>query len=211
MIWNIFILSFAVGFSGAITPGPLLAANIGEVSRRGFWTSPVLVTGHSLAELLMVLALVMGLGGWLSGGLVPRAVGIAGGGFLIAMGASMVKGAHSMEMGGHSAVRGDRFPLLTGALVSVANPFWLLWWATVGSAYILSSLSLGALGVAAFFIGHILSDYVWYGAVALGISSGREVITRHVYRGLILGCGVFLILMGGGFGYWGVTGSWPLW
>ena len=37
----------------------------------------------------------------------------------------------------------------SGVAVSVANPFWLLWWATIGAAYVAASLEEGAAGVGA--------------------------------------------------------------
>ncbi len=37
----------------------------------------------------------------------------------------------------------------SGVAVSVANPFRLLWWATIGAAYVAASLEEGAAGVGA--------------------------------------------------------------
>ncbi len=37
----------------------------------------------------------------------------------------------------------------SGVAVSVANPFWLPWWATIGAAYVAASLEEGAAGVGA--------------------------------------------------------------
>lgn len=179
-------------------PGPLLAANISQVARRGFWASSWLVLGHGVAELAVVVALGLGLSRWLSSGVVPRAIGLGGGLFLLVMGFSLIKGRGGwMEPGPANPHR--RSPLLLGALVSLANPYWFLWWATVGSQYILWSLALGTLGLVAFYSGHILSDLAWYSLVAVAVASGRRLIGERFYRGLTLGCGAFLLLLGGYF------------
>jgi threonine/homoserine/homoserine lactone efflux protein len=86
-------------------------------------------------------------------------------------------------------------PVVTGLLLTVAGPYWLLWWATVGAGYVLFSLKFGLLGLLFFYSGHILSDLLWYSAVALAAASGGRLMNDGVYRGLILACGAFLILL----------------
>ena len=89
--------------------------------------------------------------------------------------------------------------LLGGVAVSLSNPFWSLWWVTVGLSFLNWSreLGLGLLGIAAFYLGHILADYAWYGVVSLALVSGRRILTDTFYKGLILVCGLFL---------WGLAG-----
>jgi len=84
-------------------------------------------------------------------------------------------------------------------LVSIANPFWLLWWATVGSTYLLWSLTVGIMGVALFYIGHILSDLSWYSLVSLLVARGRRMINNTTYRWLLGVCGLALLALGGYF------------
>jgi threonine/homoserine/homoserine lactone efflux protein len=96
--------------------------------------------------------------------------------------------------------------VLAGALVSATNPYWLIWWATVGAAYVATSLELGSLGLATFFGGHILSDLAWFTLVGALVASGRRLLTDRVYRALIFACAVFLAGLGlyfilGGIGF----------
>jgi len=51
----------------------------------------------------------------------------------------------------------------------VANPYWIIWWATIGLGYILYSWLFGFWDIASFFSGCILSDMAWYSLVAAAI------------------------------------------
>jgi threonine/homoserine/homoserine lactone efflux protein len=97
-------------------------------------------------------------------------------------------------------------PVLAGVLVSLSNPYWTLWWATVGLGYIVLSLKQGTAGLVSFFSGHILSDLAWYSLVAGAVAGGRRFLTPAVYRGILVCCGAFLIFLGGSFIYMGAAG-----
>ena len=58
----IFFTSFVIALSGAIMPGPLLTITISESTRRGAVAGPLLISGHAVLELLLVIALLLGLG-----------------------------------------------------------------------------------------------------------------------------------------------------
>ena len=93
--------------------------------------------------------------------------------------------------------------MISGILMSVANPYWIIWWATIGLGYILYSWRFGFWGIAFFFVGHILADLVWYSLVAAAVAGGRHFLTNRLYRGLIAVCAVFLIVFAGYFAYAG--------
>lgn len=91
-----------------------------------------------------------------------------------------------------------------GVLVSVSNPYWVIWWASVGAAYMTESLEQGAAGVGSFFTGHVLSDFAWLTLVAFVLASGRRIMSRGVYRGILATCGLFILVLGVYFIYSGV-------
>ena len=196
----IFANSFLVGLSGAISPGPLLAFNIKETLRVGFIAGPLVVAGHSLLELVTVGALAFGLAQVLDSDPVVAAVGLLGGGFLLWMSWGLLRkpSKNVPHLSGWSASQSriGLKPLVGGALVSLSNPFWALWWLTVGAALITRSLEVGLMGIASFYLGHILSDLVWYGFVSATVTSGKRFLSRNVFRGIILVCGSFMGLLG---------------
>ena len=62
--FSIFLISFTVALSGALMPGPLLAAVIYESTRHGFKTGPLFVLGHAMLEVLMVTFIILGFSRW---------------------------------------------------------------------------------------------------------------------------------------------------
>ena len=85
-------------------------------------------------------------------------------------------------------------PILGGVVFSITNPYWSLWWITVGAAFLgeTQSLGLGILGITAFYLGHVLSDYSWFTLVSLAVASGRRVMGETFYKGVVLIRGLFL-------------------
>ncbi|MFC1935981.1 LysE family transporter [Chloroflexota bacterium] len=204
----IFGTSFLVGLSGSVSPGPMLAFNIRETVRRGFMAGPYIVAGHALLELVVVVALALGLTQLLDSDPVVATIGILGGLFLLWMGWGILRnpgrGAPGSMGNHHGGTRGGiRDPIVGGILVSLSNPYWAIWWITVGATFMTRSLELGLLGIGAFYVGHILSDLSWYGLVSAALASGQRLITERLYRGIMVGCGIFLAAMGG---YFLVTG-----
>ena len=183
-------------------PGPLLAITISETARRGFWVGPKLILGHGILELSLVTALAVGLSEFLKGDLISAIIGLFGGSILLLMGLiTLKKGREQVTIPtADSSVTGrSRMIVLSGILASISNPYWFLWWVTLGTVYLLWSLQLGVVGVASFFTGHILADLGWYALVAFIIATGRRVMNNLVYRGLLMMCGLALLVLGGYF------------
>ena len=198
----IFSTAFIVALSGALMPGPLLAITISESARRGFWAGPRLMAGHAILELGLIAILVSGLRVFLEHELVEPVVGLVGGLILLGMGLitlDAVRRRIGLPNAAATGPQSGRTPIATGIVGSISNPYWLIWWVTIGTAYLLWSLSLGVRGVATFFAGHILADIVWYCAVAFVIASGRKWFNDKVYRGLLAFCGLALLAVGGYF------------
>lgn len=208
----LFVTAFVVGLTGAMAPGPLLTLTVAETARRGFWAAPLLMVGHAILEGALIAALTMGLAAYLVMDRVTGVIALLGGAFLLWMGYTIARDALlrrvSLESTEQAAVGRDaaaRVPmgaprlLGLGILTSISNPYWSLWWATIGLGYITLSLEQGTLGLASFYTGHILADFFWYSLVAAAVVGGRRFFTPAVYRGVLAICGVFLVGLGGYF------------
>ncbi|MDR3591078.1 MAG: LysE family transporter [Negativicutes bacterium] len=212
----LFSTAFIVGLSGAMMPGPMLTVTISEVSKQGFWAGPRIVFGHAVIEMLLVGSLVLGLSRFIQQPMVTGTIGLLGGVMLAWMGWGICRDALRLKVeftAGQRPVSGQRRfgPVLAGMVTSVFNPYWSLWWATVGAGYVVIAMVKGVVGVAVFFAGHILSDLAWYSLVSLGVFRGRSLISDSVYQGILVLCGIFLIGLGGYFLHDGfkILSLWP--
>jgi threonine/homoserine/homoserine lactone efflux protein len=209
-LWSLFLTAFIVGFSGALMPGPLLAVDIAETPVKGIRTGPILVGGHAIAELAVVIILALGLSSLENNKTISNIIGIIGGIMLIVMGLAMLYDLLRSKLKTQAARRTGKSALrLTtdGIVTSLSNPYWYVWWATTGSAFMVRSLEHGMVGPPVFYIGHILSDFVWYTLVSIIIWKGRKIIVGVGYKILIALCALFLLYLGGMFIHDGITGT----
>lgn len=196
--WTLFVTAFLVGLSGAAAPGPLTTVAIREASRAGFWRGWSVSLGHALPEFLLVVGLAMGLNRWLEAPPVVGTLGLAGGLVLLWMGRGIMLEARGAELPSASAAGPDagRGAFWSGAGATLSNPYWFLWWATVGAGYVALSRSGGWGAVMIFFCGHILADIGWLGLVSGLVATGRRLMTPGFYRGLLWCLGAFLMAFG---------------
>ncbi|MDD5065863.1 MAG: LysE family transporter [bacterium] len=194
----IFITSFLVALSGALMPGPLLTVTIAYSLRRGFWSGPLVVLGHAILELILLLGIVLGLADLLRVPMVIRIISVIGGLALICMGADFIRSFRKIKIGpDRTELQKMTFnPLFGGIVISLSNPYWIIWWVTIGLVYMTRAMKLGFFGIAAFYLGHILADLAWYSVISFGFGKGKVLIKNTVYHLIILFCGIFLAFFG---------------
>lgn len=204
--------AFIIGLSGAMMPGPMLTATIADAMRRGFWAGPLIVLGHAALELTLLTAMAAGLAPWLRSGLFLGILGVGGGLLLLRMAAGLARDARTIagtlsatDWKNPPAAPGRLRSVTDGVLLSLSNPYWTLWWATIGLNYMGIAARRGLPGFAAFYTGHILSDLVWFSLVATAVSAGRRICpprgARAILRlcaGLLAGLGALFIGEGAG-------------
>ena len=175
-------------------PGPLLTVTISESSRRGFITGPLLIAGHALLELVLVVALLIGLAPFFQMPTVFVVTALTGAMILFWMAFNMFRSLPSLTISWEEDKTKGNHPIVSGIIMSIANPYWIIWWATIGLGYILYSWQFGFWGITFFFAGHTLADLAWYTLVAAAVAGGRHFLTDRLYRSLIAVCAVFLVL-----------------
>jgi threonine/homoserine/homoserine lactone efflux protein len=198
--------AFLVGFSGAIVPGPMLTVSITESFKKGYKAGTSVVFGHVAAETGMVVLLGLGLSQIIGLKAPFIAICIIGGAFLVFMGINLIKsGQRKASIQTTAEKRTLAYgPIYGGIVTSLFNPYFFMWWFTVGAAFVFEGLRLaGLVGLAAFLIGHWASDFSWYGFVSFCTDRGAAVAGDKAYRFILIGCGVFLSLLGLVFVYSG--------
>jgi len=196
----LFVMAFVVALSGALMPGPVLFATVRWSAERGRWTGPLIVVGHGLVEVPLMAALVLGLGETLSARAFAGVVGMAGGAVMALMALQMLRGLPSLKLPPLQGGRPLADPAMArivalGAVTSISNPYFVLWWATAGLGFMANAAPHGTVGYAVFYVGHILADLAWYWAVSESVHRGRRFLSDAGYRWLVGTCATFL----GGF------------
>ena len=204
---GLFGMAFVTGLSGALMPGPVLALVIGSAARHGTLAGIVAILGHAAVEIPVVLMLMLGIGAFVQKPKVLAAIGFLGGLALILAGADMLRSAAAVAA---AAVEGSPAPMsllgvaLSGAGASLANPYFAIWWATVGAGQIATVGSRSPVAWTTFYTGHVSSDFLWYALVAYAVGRGRNLLGVAGHQGLITICGLALLALGCYFIYAGV-------
>ena len=188
---SIFIISFLIALSGALAPGPLLAVVIAETPRRGFKTGPLVIVGHGILETIMVVLLLLGLSKFLNTPFLIKITGTLGSVILFYFGVKLLITTPEIELS--SPAKSSRNLPLLGITMSLANPYWTIWWLTIGLGLLLTAQKMGLIAILFFFLGHIFADFGWYSLVSLVISIGRKFITIRIYKIILITCGMGLI------------------
>ena len=220
----VFFLSLVTSLSGALMPGPLFTYTIARTLRteRGWLVGARVIAGHAAIEALLVCCLALGLVGFLRAPAAAKIIGVAGAALLLYMGTGLIRetiAGRGIDMGG--AGTGDGAPAgagaagtgagagaggfmarlsppVAGALVSMGNPYWWVWWETVGAAFLVR-FDIGFTTwplLLAFFVGHEVGDLGWYLAVSTAVSLGRRTIPRSFIAWLLGACGVAIVAFG---------------
>jgi len=204
-VYQIFIGSMIVAFSGALVPGPMLTLVISSVARKGFWTSFFIVVGHSLLELVVVIGFFLGILKFLDNPLIAKIIGLLGGIFLLYMGIDIVVSIFKKKftidfksvlkqrtITGKSTMT----VIFKGILISLMNPYWFIWWISIGAAFLLKSVEFNMAGISSFYIGHISADFIWYLFIGFLVNTGRRFFNQKIYNGILIACSIFLFYLG---------------
>ena len=187
------VLGFLIGMTGALAPGPTLVATI-NASLAGNWTAGLKVTlGHIVIETALFFLIILGLASVASP--YTTVIAVIGGIALIVFGILTISGSRRASLSTKPETVAAS-PYMAGFLTSAANPYFWIWWLSVGSALLISSLEGGLLLAVIFMIGHWGADASWYVFVSTGVSKGRTILPDTTYHRIMAACGVFLVLFG---------------
>ncbi|MCE5187041.1 MAG: LysE family translocator [Planctomycetaceae bacterium] len=188
----------AISLTGVLAPGPMTAATIAHGTRRRFAGAEIAL-GHAMVEIPLIGLLLIGLHLVFRMHAFQIAVGLLGGVFLLWLGVGMLRQKPQLP----SEVKQiNRSSVLTGFVLSAANPYFLLWWATVGLNLALSAKQLGPIAIVLFAIVHWLCDLVWLTIISLAAfytHRGAGLLGQNLQRGILLVCGIALLFFGGSF------------
>jgi len=176
-------------------PGPLFAVTVAK-SYKSPYAGIKVAIGHGIAEIPLMLLIYFGLAQFFQHNLVQLLLSVVGGSMLIWLGIGMFRVRASIIK------KGKDLPynaVTAGVVTSALNPFFILWWATVGSMLIMNSLNFGIMGFALFIPAHWLCDVAWLLFVSIVIYKTQTIWGIKFQEGLFTACSLLLIGFGGWF------------
>ncbi|MBA4448073.1 MAG: LysE family transporter [Nitrosopumilaceae archaeon] len=194
------ILEFAliviiISASGVMSPGPLFAANITHGLKNGTKAGIKIAIGHSLVEFPLVILLGIGI---LSMEVFPEfrtIISILGAITLFVFAFLQIKTV--LNKNKKISTKLKQGPIITGILLSGLNPFFIIWWLTIGLKLISDAMAIWAFaGILIVFVLHIWMDFVWLGATAFLISKSKKIISNTNYKIIVLALSAILIYFG---------------
>ena len=188
-------LVIIISASGVMSPGPLFAANIMYGLREGKISGIKMAIGHTIVEFPLILLLGIG---FFSIENIPEirtsitifgAIGLFG--FALLQIRAVIKQKFSLE------IKSGQGPFVAGVLLSALNPFFIIWWLTIGLVLISESIQIfGIIGIVILFLFHIWMDYAWLFTVAAFSSKAKNYLSKRNFKIIIVGLSVVLIYFG---------------
>jgi len=176
---------FGISLSGALAPGPVTAAAIGMGSRNRF-AGTLMALGHGVVEFPLMVLLIFGVGRFLQIPWVEVGIGLIGGAVLVLMAVQMFRG---LLRAGDQEVRIARSgPFAAGVLLTGGNPYFLIWWATVGLALITDARGFGVWAFVLFALAHWSCDLIWLTTLSWASFKGSVLLGPRRQRFVLAGC-----------------------
>ncbi len=171
--------------SGVMAPGPMFTVTLAK-SLKSPWAGVHVSLGHAVIEVPLILLIYFGLAQFFENITVQLVLGVLGGGMIVWMSVSLFRARMEIAREGKDTTYSA---FMAGIFMSGLNPFFLVWWVTVGSLLLMNFLSaVGTWGLPLFIVVHWLCDLVWLSLVSF------TVYRTHSFWGARVQEWVFIVL-----------------
>jgi len=202
-LFSFVVTVIVVTASGALAPGPLFFGLLMHGSKEGARAGFSYAVGHTLVEFPLVLALSLGLLAAANQPAIKGVIGLVGGLGLIGFGTLQIYDTIKSKPEFGEAPKKSSVPassLILGLALTGLNPYFILWWLTIGSVLIVQALAFAAIiGVLIMYISHVWMDYAYLTAIAHLGKRGKNLIGSRYYKLVLIAFGLILIYYGSTF------------
>jgi len=182
-----------ISLSGVMAPGPITAVAIASGARNRF-AGVLIAIGHGIVEFPLMIIIVLGAGKFLQSGPARIGIGLIGGIFLMLMGIQMLRSLRYCDT--QETFGTKQGPLTAGIVLSIGNPYFLVWWTTIGLVLATKAMALGIWAFVLFALIHWLCDLVWLTLLSWASFKGSHWFGQRVQQIVLLVCGSVLLLFG---------------
>jgi threonine/homoserine/homoserine lactone efflux protein len=183
-----------ISFSGVMMPGPMFAVTLAK-SYRSPWAGTLISLGHAVVEVPLILLIYFGFAQFFENSIVQLVLSILGGGMIIWLGIGMFRSRTSVVREGKDL---PYSAFTAGIITSGLNPFFILWWATIGSMLVMRFHEFGIGGLSVFIVVHWLCDLVWLSFVSVMVYKSRSLWGQRFQEWVFIASSLLLA----GFGLW---------
>ncbi|UCB46586.1 MAG: LysE family transporter [Spirochaetota bacterium] len=194
--------SMLISLTGVMAPGPITAVTVGKGNESPH-AGALIAIGHSIIEFPLMVAIFYGFGYLIELSYVKASIALMGGLFLVVMAIGMIRAIRTARLESGKYISSS---LVAGILLSAGNPYFLIWWITIGAAMVMRSVQFGIFGFITFAMAHWICDFVWCYFLSALAFKGRQFF-GNVFQKAVFGvCGAFLLFLSGKFIFDGVKG-----
>jgi len=190
-----------ISLSGVMMPGPMFAVTLAK-SYRSPWAGARVSLGHAVIEVPLILLIYFGFARFFANSAVQLVLSLLGGAMIIGMGVVMFRARAEVVQRGKDLHYGA---LVAGIMTSGLNPYFLLWWATIGSLLVMKFLDFGAAGLILLIVVHWLCDLAWLSFLSIVVYRTHSLWRLKYQEWLFITCSLLLI----GFGIWFLVSAIP--
>ena len=197
---TLFFLGQVIGISlsGVMAPGPVTATTI-VMGSRNRWAGALIAVGHGIVEFPLIVLIVVGLGTILKLPAVQIAIGLAGAVLLFIMASGILWSLQTSDGQRPGNVKGN--PVFAGIVLTAGNPYFLLWWATIGLGLATRAQQLGIWAFVVFAVVHWLCDFFWLTALSWASYKGSTLLGTRSLNIVLMICSAALAFFGIIFAY----------
>ena len=194
-IFSFLGLVVVISASGVMSPGPLFAANVMYGLREGKISGIKMAMGHTIVEFPLILLLGVGFFSIESIPEIRTAITILGAAGLFVFAILQIRSVTKQKF--NLETRSGQGPFVAGILLSALNPFFIIWWLTIGLVLISESIqNFGIIGIVILFLFHIWMDYAWLFTIAAFSSKAKNYLSKRNFKIIIVGLSIVLIYFG---------------
>ena len=189
-----FAAVIVISASGVMAPGPLFVSTISSAIRHGSFAGLKIAVGHTIIELHLVVMIGLGVVSLESLPEFRIIVAVLGALSVFAFAALQIRSILKSDI----AIKESRYgALVTGIILTGLNPFFLVWWFTIGIKLISDALLLWSVwGILVMFGMHIWMDYAWLFFVSAVSSRGTKFLTNKRYKVCMVAINAALVYFG---------------
>jgi len=182
-----------VSLSGVMMPGPVTAAAIAMGARNRF-AGALMALGHGIIEFPLMILITLGMDAILKSAATKVVIGFAGGAFLLIMAIQMLPSLRKAEGEGAKVIGGG--PVVAGLVLSGGNPFFFVWWASVGLNLAITASGFGIWAFAIFAVVHWLCDLIWFSVLSWASFKGSVLLGPRGQKTIMWICSLTMFVFG---------------